>query len=51
MGVKNCPLGPDYDGIDCEPDNCVQCQLDEAADRRPVDELPNYDYYGVMPPY
>ena len=53
MSVKNCPLGPDYDGFDCNSKDCKQCQLDAAQEQIAgfADELPNYDYYATMPPY
>ena len=49
--VTKCPLGPDYNGADCNPDDCAQCQADAANELHYADELPNYDYYAVMPPY
>ncbi len=51
MSVKTCPLGLDYDGGDCDPEDCTQCQLDAASECHHADELPNSDYYGEMPPY
>jgi hypothetical protein len=49
--VTKCPLGPNYDGADCDPEDCAQCQLDAANEAHYADELPNYDYYAEMPPY
>lgn len=51
MSVKRCPLGPDYDGAECDPKDCGQCQNDAATESHYGDELPNYDYYAEMPPY
>ncbi len=48
MSVTSCPLGADYDGSDCDPQNCDQCVEDAAHENahRLFDEMPDSDYYG-----
>ena len=46
--VKQCPLGPDYDGFDCNPEDCDSCVANAAHETgaRLFDEMPDADYYG-----